>query len=334
MSDSKRLLSGEGDALERALLESAEIAEPTTAAREAIWAGLAARLTAAPPARGVEGGLEGHGMAAMGGRAGLSVVTRLTLVSVTCMSLAGALAGALVLRTAHRTASFAASRAADETALPPAGAPAPSMTLTSPAPSPSLENGVRGDRFVAGTKDAARAAGEATQAPAESRDASQAPAESRDASRAPAESRELAGHPAGAAPSDRGGAPDVASPSRPAALRVARSSLAGPGPAVSLVIAKGAVQAAPAPSAAKPNDAALLLAARSSLRAGSCAEALAQLEEMAGRFPTSVFTQEREAMAIEALDCAGHNAEAADLAARFLHDHPASPYADAVRSRR
>jgi hypothetical protein len=354
MSDSKRLLSGEGDALERTLLESAEIAEPTTAAREAIWAGLATRLTAAPPARGVEGGLEGHGMVAVGGKAGLSIVTKLTLVSVAFISVAGALAGARVLRSAERTASLAASPPAGRTALlaarPPANAPASSMDFTSP--SPSLENVIQGDRSVAGADDVVRAVVGSSCAPAESWDPSRAPAESwhlegHAAGAAPSGAAPSGAAPSGAAPSGAvpsgaapsgaapsgGGAPDLAPPSRPTApVRVALSSLAAP--AANPAIAKGAAQAPPTPSAVKPSDAALLLAARSRLRAGSCVDALAKLDDMAGRFPTSVFTQEREAMAIEALDCAGRSGEAADRAARFLHDHPASPYADAVRGRR
>jgi outer membrane protein assembly factor BamD (BamD/ComL family) len=77
-------------------------------------------------------------------------------------------------------------------------------------------------------------------------------------------------------------------------------------------------------------EAQLLLGARGALRSGDCKGALEKLEETRTRFPNGALSQEREALAIEALACAGRDVEAADRAAAFLREYPASPHADAV----
>jgi hypothetical protein len=75
----------------------------------------------------------------------------------------------------------------------------------------------------------------------------------------------------------------------------------------------------------------LLLHARGILRSGDCTGALKELSEARGRFPEEPLAQERESLAIQALGCAGHEAEAAERAAAFLRDYPASPLAGGVR---
>jgi hypothetical protein len=85
-------------------------------------------------------------------------------------------------------------------------------------------------------------------------------------------------------------------------------------------------------TAASPlrEEAELLLGARGVLRSGDCTGALEKLEGTRARFPDGALSQEREALAIEALVCAGRDVEAADRAAAFLREYPASPHANAV----
>jgi hypothetical protein len=73
-----------------------------------------------------------------------------------------------------------------------------------------------------------------------------------------------------------------------------------------------------------------LLGVRGALRSGDCTGALERLEETSARFPEGALSQEREALAIEALACTGRDVEAANRAAAFLRQYPASPLADAV----
>lgn len=76
----------------------------------------------------------------------------------------------------------------------------------------------------------------------------------------------------------------------------------------------------------------LVSEARDALRTGNPAGALAKLEQLRTRFPGGVLTQEREALAIEALARSGQRAEAAARAAAFVKAYPSSPLAGRVQT--
>jgi hypothetical protein len=78
-------------------------------------------------------------------------------------------------------------------------------------------------------------------------------------------------------------------------------------------------------------ESALILRAHQALRAGSCEAALEGLNEARIRFPMGALIEEREALGVRALACAGQTAEAGERARAFLHDHPTSPYVATVR---
>jgi hypothetical protein len=71
--------------------------------------------------------------------------------------------------------------------------------------------------------------------------------------------------------------------------------------------------------------------ARTHLRAGSAAHALAILDGVRRDFPNGVLTQEREALTIEALLALGEYSRARSLASSFLARYPGSPHAEAAR---
>ena len=79
------------------------------------------------------------------------------------------------------------------------------------------------------------------------------------------------------------------------------------------------------------SETAQVLRARAALRAGDCKGALARLDEARALFSEGVLLQEREALGIQALGCAGREGEAADRAGAFLREHPSSPLAGVVR---
>lgn len=72
-------------------------------------------------------------------------------------------------------------------------------------------------------------------------------------------------------------------------------------------------------------------AARSLLRSGQPRAALLVLDEARRDFPNGELTQEREALAIEALRALGSTTEARRRAEAFLARYPASPHATLVR---
>ncbi|HEX5098623.1 MAG TPA: hypothetical protein VFV94_03955, partial [Polyangiaceae bacterium] len=71
--------------------------------------------------------------------------------------------------------------------------------------------------------------------------------------------------------------------------------------------------------------------ARSLLRSGQPRAALLVLDEARRDFPNGELTQEREALAIEALRALGSTTEARRRAEAFLARYPASPHATLVR---
>jgi hypothetical protein len=75
----------------------------------------------------------------------------------------------------------------------------------------------------------------------------------------------------------------------------------------------------------------LLLRAQAALGDGDCSSALRSVNEARRRFPGGQLAPEREAMAVQALACAGDRDGASERAARFLRDYPSSPHADLVR---
>jgi hypothetical protein len=138
-------------------------------------------------------------------------------------------------------------------------------------------------------------------------------------------------HPPGTA---EGMAPAGAGPAEPAST-IAALSPSAPGTPESI----GRKPASPAHPESRsavetdplPLETKVLLAARDALRAGDCSGAVARLNEARARFQGGALPQEREVLAIEALDCAGRSAEAAQRAAEFLRSYPASPHGDLVR---
>jgi len=74
-----------------------------------------------------------------------------------------------------------------------------------------------------------------------------------------------------------------------------------------------------------------LVAARSFLRSGHPAQALAALDALRRELPNGELGQEREALTIEALQALGRTAEARRRGEAFLARYPASPHAAGVR---
>jgi hypothetical protein len=74
-------------------------------------------------------------------------------------------------------------------------------------------------------------------------------------------------------------------------------------------------------------ESALLLGARKSLRTGDCREALARSDDARARWPQGMLREEREAIAIEALECLGRRDEALERRVAFLLAFPQSVYA-------
>jgi hypothetical protein len=73
-------------------------------------------------------------------------------------------------------------------------------------------------------------------------------------------------------------------------------------------------------------ESALLVRARSALRAGHAAEARALLANLESQFPRGVLRQEREVLNIELLAASGEHAAAARRARAFVASHPKSPH--------
>jgi hypothetical protein len=132
----------------------------------------------------------------------------------------------------------------------------------------------------------------------------------------------------------KAGEPHITTAEAPAAdAREAEATSASGGPrAGSAPNARGTRARAPAPSptpAPGPPVAdaiALIDAAERSLRSADPAAALRLTQEHERLFPSSVFGEEREAIAIEALARLGHTDEARRRFARFSERHPESGY--------
>jgi hypothetical protein len=92
-----------------------------------------------------------------------------------------------------------------------------------------------------------------------------------------------------------------------------------------------AAASAPTKSVSLHAEALLVLHARQSIRTRDCDEALRALNEGQARFGAGPLLEEREALGIEALACAGRETEAANRAEVFLREHPASLHAPTVR---
>jgi hypothetical protein len=78
-------------------------------------------------------------------------------------------------------------------------------------------------------------------------------------------------------------------------------------------------------------ESSLVIAARAEVRVGRCGEALERLREGSDRFRGRALEQERQALWVSALGCAGRAEEAAAAAAAFVESYPESPYAATVR---
>ncbi|HSO00162.1 MAG TPA: outer membrane protein assembly factor BamD, partial [Candidatus Nanopelagicales bacterium] len=95
--------------------------------------------------------------------------------------------------------------------------------------------------------------------------------------------------------------------------------------------AAGAAPAAAERASRLREESRVLGEARDALRRGDAAGALQKLEEVRTRFPDGVLTQEREALAIEALYRSGSRAAASARAAAFLRAWPTSPHATRIQ---
>jgi hypothetical protein len=73
-------------------------------------------------------------------------------------------------------------------------------------------------------------------------------------------------------------------------------------------------------------ESALLVRARSELRAGDTAAASASLAELEKQFPRGALTQEREVLGIEVLAARGDLTRAGQRARAFIRSHPTSPH--------
>jgi len=113
-----------------------------------------------------------------------------------------------------------------------------------------------------------------------------------------------------------------------------------PRPAVSTAVRSAPVQPAtahassPAPAAStspRIHEELVHMRTLRQLAATDPTAALAMADEGQRRFAAGVFTQEREVIAIEALQRLGQADTARRRATRFLEDHPESPFADKVR---
>jgi len=114
-------------------------------------------------------------------------------------------------------------------------------------------------------------------------------------------------------PTETASAPRTA-PARPARPQIAHD-LAAREPAPSRLAAEGRA----------------VVEAKRALRAGDAASALRLLEAADRAFPDGALEQEREALAIEALDRAGQREAARARAQAFLRAYPTSPHATNVR---
>ncbi len=107
------------------------------------------------------------------------------------------------------------------------------------------------------------------------------------------------------------------------ATLVARRSGAKPSPRPDALSAGTALLAA---------ESALVVAARADVQAGRCNQALEQLQGGDRRFHEGTLYEERQAIRVAALGCAGRAAAAATAAAAFLESYPESPYVAIVRA--
>ena len=115
-----------------------------------------------------------------------------------------------------------------------------------------------------------------------------------------------------------------------------------PAPAVEEAAREPAAAPAPGPVApARPvrapagidlhAETAVVLGARSALRSGDCAAALALLDDARKRIGAGRLLEEREALSVEALTCAGRDDEARARAGAFLAAYPTSLHGAAMR---
>jgi hypothetical protein len=95
--------------------------------------------------------------------------------------------------------------------------------------------------------------------------------------------------------------------------------------------AKQSSEESTTPSDALRLESQAVLEAREALRSGDCGDALTRLDEARSRFGAGALPQEREVLAIEALDCSGRKDAASERAAAFLRNYPTSPHAASVR---
>jgi outer membrane protein assembly factor BamD (BamD/ComL family) len=95
--------------------------------------------------------------------------------------------------------------------------------------------------------------------------------------------------------------------------------------------AADAVNPAPGPSSLD-TEIALLRDARSALRAGNAAHALALLDEHDRLYARGALAEDSAAERIYALCALGRSADAGALATHFLAAHPGSPHAASVRA--
>jgi len=109
-------------------------------------------------------------------------------------------------------------------------------------------------------------------------------------------------------------------PASPASSLTSEPTPAAPGPP------RRAVALSPDRAADAPTESALLLDALRALRTGDCRQALALSNDALHRFPGGTLAEERETLAIQALDCLGRAGDAAERRVAFELLFPASVY--------
>ncbi|MCL2447857.1 MAG: hypothetical protein FWD17_02795 [Polyangiaceae bacterium] len=296
MTDPKRILDRAAPgSLERALLENARDPGPTREQCDAVWAALAAQLGAAAAA-GAAGSAAGAGVAGSGSSAG---------------TVAGSAAGAKSVGLALL--------------LKGTGVVVAAGTLT-------LAGGVAMHRALSAGGRSARASANVVHEPAAVAPARSVP--EREPRTLPQAPSEMAKEPSPAAP--------PAASLQSVAIRKSAdtSRIAHPANAKALPSATATAGETARPpdnadkkASASPLDieSALVLAAHDAVRSGDCGGALETIRETRERFPRGALGQERDALQVEALACAGQSAAAEAAARAFVHAYPDSPHLAATR---
>ena len=317
--------------LERRLLRRGLDIDPPTGAKAAVWASVVAGLPPVPAGSGGGGPPAGGPPGAAGQAAGAGGIGAIGMLKSAAVggALMGALLGGYTLATAPSAPSAPLATAAPSTpSVPSVPSAIARSSRTAPAPAEVAPPRSRDDAPAAVTSAAPALALPPPSASAPGAGAAK-PADP-PTSAAPELAARTAGEPRPVAAGAEGA--QGAASAVPAALGASPERDPGPAPGVDPGGGAGPAASAGAdPQSRLREEADLVRQAREALRSGNGALALALLEQIRARIPGGVLTQEREALAIEALDRTGQRAAAATRAAAFLRAYPGSPHAAWVR---